>query len=41
MPGNNIFVIQENEKIINIVEHILYFSQLEQQVSGLTILTSN
>ena len=34
-------MIEENEKIINIVEHILYFNQLEQQSSGLKILTPN
>ena len=31
----------ENEKIIDIVERILYFNQLEQQGSGLKILTPN
>ena len=35
------YVIEGNEKIINIVEHILYFNQLEQQSSGLKILTPN
>ena len=34
-------MIEENEKMINIVEHILYFNQLEQQGSGLKILTPN
>ena len=35
-------MIEENEKIINIVEHILYFNQLEQQKGeGLKILTPN
>ena len=34
-------IIEENEKIINIVERILYFNQLEQQGSGLKILTPN
>ena len=29
----------ENEKIIDIVERILYFNQLQQQCSGLKILT--
>ena len=33
--------MEENEKIINIVEHILYFNQVEQQGSGLKILTPN
>ena len=31
----------ENEKITDIVEIILYFNQLEQQGSGLKILTPN
>ena len=34
-------IIDENEKIINIVERILYFNQLEQQGLGLKILTPN
>ena len=34
-------MIEGNEKIINIVERILYFNQLEQQDLGLKILTSN
>ena len=34
-------ITEENEKIINIVERILYFNQLEQQGSGLKILTPN
>ena len=34
-------MIKENEKIINIVEHFLYFNQLEQQGLGLKILTPN
>ena len=41
MPENNTFVIEENEKIINIVENILHFNQLEQQDSSLKILTPN
>ena len=32
-------MIEENKKIINIVERILYFNQLEQQGLGLKILT--
>ena len=36
-----ISMIKENKKIINIVECILYFNQLEQQGSGLKILTPN
>ena len=34
-----IFQIEENKKIINMVEHILYFNQLDQQGSSLKILT--
>ena len=34
-------IIKENEKIINMVERILHFNQLEQQTSGLKILTPN
>ena len=41
MPDNNTFVIEENEKIINIVDSLLYFNQLEQQGSGSKILTPN
>ena len=32
---------EENEKIINIVERIPYFNQLEQQGQGLKILIPN
>ena len=39
MPKNKEFKL--NKEIINIVEHILYFNQLEQQSSGLKILTPN
>ena len=35
------YLIKENENIINIVERILYFNQLEQQGLGLKILTPN
>ena len=41
MPEDRKSMIEENEKMINIVEHILYFNQLEQQGSGLKILTPN
>ena len=42
VPENNTFVIEENEKVINFVENILYFNQLEQQKGeGLKILTPN
>ena len=37
MPENNTFMIEENKKIINIVERIFYFNQSE----GLKILTAN
>ena len=40
-PENKISMIEGNEKIINIVERILYFNQLEQQGLGLKILTPN
>ena len=33
--------IEKNEKIINIVEDILYFNQLDQSGEGLKILTPN
>ena len=33
--------IEKNEKVINIVEHILYFNQLDQSGEGLKILTPN
>ena len=41
MSENNTFVIEETEKIINILENILHFNQLEQQGSSLKILTPN
>ena len=41
MPENRKFKIEENEKIINIVERILYFNQLNQSGQGLKILTRN
>ena len=34
-------MIEENKRIINIVERVLYFNQLEQQGLGLKILTLN
>ena len=34
---NRKFMIEENEKIINIVDHILYFNQLDQSAQGLKI----
>ena len=41
MPEDRKFVIEENEKIINIAERILYFNQLEQNGEGLKILAPN
>ena len=38
---NRKFMIEENEEIINIVERILYFNQLDQSGKGLKILTPN
>ena len=38
---NRKFMIKENKKIINIVECILYFNQLDQSGQGLKILTPN
>ena len=39
VPENRKFMIEENEEIINIVERILYFNQLDQSGKGLKILT--
>ena len=41
VPENKTFKIEENEKIINIVERILYFNQLDQSGRELKILTPN
>ena len=41
VPGNKTFKIEENEKIIHIVERILYFNQQNHSEQGLKILTSN
>ena len=41
VPEDRKSMIEENKKIINIVEHILYFNQLEQKGGGLKILTPN
>ena len=38
---NRKFMIEENEKIIDIVERILYFNGLDQSGKGLKILTPN
>ena len=37
VPENRKFKIEENEKIIDIVEHILYFNQLNQSGRRLKI----
>ena len=39
VPENKTFKIEENEKIINIVERILYFNQQNQAGQELKILT--
>ena len=41
MPENETFKIEENKKIINIAERILYFNQLKQKGQGLKVLTPN
>ena len=41
MPENKVSIIEGNEKIINIVERILYFNQLDQSGQSLKILTPN
>ena len=41
VPENKTFKIEENQKIINIDERILYFNQLNQSGQGLKILTPN
>ena len=41
MSENRKFMIEDNEKIIDIVERILCFHQLDQSGQGLKILTSN
>ena len=41
LSENRKFMIKENKKIINIVECILYFNQLDQSGQGLKILTPN
>ena len=40
-PKDDVFKIEENEKIIDIVERILYFNELNQSGKGLKILTTN
>ena len=41
MPKNKTFKTEENEKITNIAERILYLNQLDQSGQGLKILTPN
>ena len=41
LSENRKFMIEENEKTIDIVERILYFNQLDQSGQGLKILTPN
>ena len=41
VPENRKFKIEENGKIIDIVDRIVYFNQLEQKAKGLKILTPN
>ena len=41
LPENKRVKIENNEKIINIVERILYFNQLDQSGEVLKILTPN
>ena len=41
LPENKRVKIEKNEKIINIVERILYFNQLDQSGEVLKILTPN
>ena len=36
-PKDNVFKIKKNEKIIDIVQRILYFNQLNQSGQGLKI----
>ena len=40
-PKDDLFKIEENEEIIDIVERILYFNQLNQSGQGLKIPTPN
>ena len=41
VPENIKIMIEENEKIIDIIERILYFNRLDQSGEGLKILTPN
>ena len=41
LPENKRVKIEKNEKIINIVDRILYFKELDQSREGLKILALN
>ena len=41
VPEDRKFMIEENEKIIHIVERIFHLNQLDQSGQGLNILTPN
>ena len=41
MPGHKKSIIEENEKIISIVDNSFYFNQLQQEGEGLKILFPN
>ena len=41
VPENKKIMIEENEKVIDIVERIFYFNQLDQSGQGFKILTRN
>ena len=41
VPKDRKYMIEESEKIINALEHILYFNQLKQKGEGLKTLTPN
>ena len=41
VPKDRKYMIEESEKIINALEHILYFNQLKQKGEGLKTLTAN
>ena len=41
VPKDRKYMIEESEKIINALEHILYLNQLKQKGEGLKTLTPN
>ena len=41
VPEDRTYMIEENKKIINIVERILYFNELKQKGQVIKILTPN